>query len=106
MLQTVRFGDGTTQTGHKAHPATRIVGTVSFPAVKWPGLGANHTPASGTEIALPLPPLCVCIGMTQGDLYLDAQVAMSASISEQSTLQHTTVHYNTLQHIIAHYSTL
>jgi hypothetical protein len=74
------------------------VGTVYFPAVKWPGHGANHTLPPGIEIVLPLPPLSVCIGMSWDDLYLDAQVVMSASISAQSTL-HSAKHQTNYYHI-------
>jgi len=62
--------------GPKAHPATCIVGTMSFLGVNQPGHGADLPLLSNTEVtnglggAIPPPPLCVCIGISWGDLYL------------------------------------
>jgi hypothetical protein len=38
------FSDQSVQTGSEAHPASYIMGTRSFPAVKRPGRGVNHPP--------------------------------------------------------------
>jgi len=38
------------QTGPGAHPASYTMGTGSFPEVKWPGHGVDHTPPSSTEV--------------------------------------------------------
>jgi hypothetical protein len=38
------------QTGSGAHPASYIVGTGSFPGVKWPGRGIDHPPPPKAEI--------------------------------------------------------
>jgi len=38
------------QTGPGAHPATYTMGTGSFPGVKRPGLGVEHTPSSRVEV--------------------------------------------------------
>jgi hypothetical protein len=48
-------------TGPRAHPASCIMGTGSFPRVKRPGRGADHpppssVPRSGKSRAIPLPP--------------------------------------------------
>jgi hypothetical protein len=34
------------QIGHRAHQASCAIGTGSFPGVKWPGRGIDHTPSS------------------------------------------------------------
>jgi hypothetical protein len=48
--------------------------TESFPEVKRPVLGADHLPYSSAVVATgwgyTLPPLCACIAMLYGDLYL------------------------------------
>jgi hypothetical protein len=38
------------QTGPRAHPTTYTVVTGSFPGVKWPGRGVDHTPPSSAEV--------------------------------------------------------
>jgi len=38
------------QTGPGAHPASYTMGTRSFPGVKWPGHGIDHTPSSSTKV--------------------------------------------------------
>jgi hypothetical protein len=38
------------QTGPGAHPASCTMGTGSFPGVKQPGRGADHTPTSNAEV--------------------------------------------------------
>jgi len=38
------------QTGLGAHPASYTMGTVSFPRVKRPGCGVDHSPPSSAEI--------------------------------------------------------
>ena len=38
------------QTGPGAHPASRTMGTGSFPGVKRPGRGVDHPPPSSTEV--------------------------------------------------------
>jgi hypothetical protein len=38
------------QTGPGARPASYTVGTRSFPGVKWPGCGVDHTPPSSAEV--------------------------------------------------------
>jgi len=48
------------QTGHRAHPASRTVGTGSFPGVRRPGRGVDHPSSSSAEVkerAIPLLPL-------------------------------------------------
>jgi hypothetical protein len=38
------------QTGPGTHPASRTMGTRSFPGVKRPGHGADHPPPSSAEV--------------------------------------------------------
>jgi hypothetical protein len=38
------------QTGPGAYPASYTMGTRSFPGVKWPGRGVDHTPTSSAEV--------------------------------------------------------
>jgi hypothetical protein len=38
------------QTGPGAHPASRTMGSGSFPEVKRPGRGVDHPPSSSAEI--------------------------------------------------------
>jgi len=38
------------QTGPGSHPASYTMGTGSFPGVKWPGRGVNHSPPSSAEV--------------------------------------------------------
>jgi hypothetical protein len=38
------------QTGPEAHPASCTMGTRSFPGVKRPGRGADHSPPSSAEV--------------------------------------------------------
>jgi hypothetical protein len=37
-------------TSPEAHPASYIMGTGSFPGVKWLGSGVDHPPTSGVEV--------------------------------------------------------
>ena len=50
------------QTGPGAHPASYTMGTKSFPGVKRPGRGVNHSPPSSAEVKekaeLYICPLC------------------------------------------------
>jgi hypothetical protein len=49
------------QTGPGTHPASRTMGTRSFPGVRWPGHGADHPPLLAPKLrmsrAIPLLPL-------------------------------------------------
>jgi hypothetical protein len=45
----VRFS-ATIQTNPQAQPASHLMGTGSFPGVKQPGHGIDHSPLSSTEI--------------------------------------------------------
>jgi hypothetical protein len=38
------------QTDHEYHPASYKMDTGSFPGVKWPGRGVDHTPPSSSEV--------------------------------------------------------
>ena len=38
------------QTGRVTHPASYIIGTMSFPGVKWPGRDVDQPPTSSTEV--------------------------------------------------------
>jgi len=38
------------QTGPEAHPASYTMGTGSFPGVKQPGHGIDHSPPSSAEV--------------------------------------------------------
>jgi len=58
-----------------AHQACCTVSTGSFPVLNWPGCGANHLCLSNARVAewcgaVTLPPICACVGMLRGDLYL------------------------------------
>ena len=38
------------QIGPGTHPASCTIGTGSFPGVKWPGRGADHSPPSSADV--------------------------------------------------------
>jgi len=38
------------QTGCGAHPTYCTLGTRSFPGLKWPGLGIDHSPSTIAEV--------------------------------------------------------
>jgi hypothetical protein len=46
----VRDFSHTSRIGPGAHPASCTMGTPSFPGVKRPGRGADHTPPSSAEV--------------------------------------------------------
>ena len=45
-----RWGGEIFRTGPRAHPASYIIGTGSFPGVKRPGRGVHNTPPCSTEV--------------------------------------------------------